>query len=64
MVGRVTELRTCALCGKPIGHGEAWLQRDDAATDVAHAGCVYRDEPSTEVQARWRPADDEAITWP
>jgi hypothetical protein len=47
----------CALCGDPIGDGEAWLVADDeGAGRVAHSGCVYRDEEPTARQ-RWMPAD-------
>lgn len=54
------ERPTCALCGNPIDAGEAWMEADDAgARMLAHAGCVYRDEPSAEAQARWRPGGTE-----
>lgn len=50
---------TCALCGRPIEVGEAWMEADDGdARLVAHAGCVYRDEPSAEAHAPWRPGGD------
>ena len=33
---------TCALCGKPIEVGEAWLVADEEEPPaVAHSGCVY-----------------------
>ncbi|HET6745687.1 MAG TPA: hypothetical protein VFH90_07530 [Candidatus Limnocylindria bacterium] len=51
---------TCALCGKPVEPGEAWMESDEeGARRVAHAGCVYRDEPSARTHASWRPGEPE-----
>jgi hypothetical protein len=52
---------TCALCGKPIEAGEAWMQSDEGgARRVAHAGCVYRDEHAPAERARWLPNEGRA----
>jgi hypothetical protein len=49
---------TCALCGNPIEAGEAWMEAASGEPRrVAHAGCVYRDEPTAEAPARWRPGE-------
>jgi hypothetical protein len=45
--------RTCALCGNPIEADEAWMTSD--AGDVAHSGCVYRDDETD--RGRWMPPD-------
>lgn len=47
-------LATCALCGDPIGDGEAWLTTD--AGDRAHSGCVYRDADAAD-RDRWTPPE-------
>jgi hypothetical protein len=62
IVGAV-EGSTCALCGNPIEAGEAWMvSDDDGARRVAHAGCAYRDEPSAQSHAAWRPGEAEVVT--
>jgi hypothetical protein len=54
----VTESPTCALCGKPIDTGEAWMEADDAgARLLAHSGCVYREEPTAAARDRWVPGE-------
>jgi hypothetical protein len=47
--------RRCALCGNPIGPGEAWLV-DERADQLAHSGCVYRDE-EPDARGRWSPGE-------
>ena len=52
---------TCVLCGKPIEIGEAWMETADGGTRrIAHAGCVYRDEP-THADRAWVPGDSDAL---
>jgi hypothetical protein len=47
----------CALCHDPIDVGEAWMVADEeGAHEVAHSGCVYRDE-EPDARQRWRAAD-------
>jgi hypothetical protein len=47
----------CALCGDPIGPGEALMETDvDGTRKVAHAGCVYRDE-EPDARQRWMATD-------
>jgi hypothetical protein len=48
--------RTCVLCGNPIADGEAWMEAEaDGIGQVAHAGCVYRDE-DPDARQRWMAA--------
>lgn len=30
---------------------------------VAHAGCVYQDEPDGQVHAMWEPGEGSALPW-
>jgi hypothetical protein len=43
----------CELCGEPIVPGEAWLKAQDGPPAIAHAGCVYREEPTAEPHRAW-----------
>jgi len=48
----------CELCGQPIDVGEAWMTADEeGARRVAHAGCVYREEPNADEHADWVPQE-------
>jgi tRNA U34 2-thiouridine synthase MnmA/TrmU len=47
----------CALCNDPIDVGEAWMVADEeGAHEVAHSGCVYRDE-EPDARQRWKAPD-------
>lgn len=47
--------RACALCGDPIETDHAWMS-NTMSGQLAHAGCVYRDERQPERRERWQPA--------
>ena len=50
--------RRCHLCGKPIEADEAWMAAEiDGSQRAAHAGCVYRDEPSAGADSWWEPQE-------
>jgi hypothetical protein len=50
--------RTCALCGKPIDIGEAWMRSDEEQAEaVAHSGCVYREDMDPDERAWWVPSE-------
>ena len=48
--------QVCALCGDPIEPDQARLT-SGSGERVAHAGCVYRDEPTSSHEERWEPAE-------
>jgi hypothetical protein len=51
---------SCAICGKPIEAGQAWMEAEEAGRRlVAHAGCVYRDAPSPQSVREWTPGDGD-----
>lgn len=54
---------TCALCGKPIEVGEAWLVADEEEPPaVAHSGCVYAVAMNPDERRRWTPSPSERTT--
>lgn len=47
---------SCALCGKPIETGEAWLTEDvEGGGRLAHSGCVYAEAMDPDERATWVP---------
>jgi len=57
------ELRICAICGVAIVVGEAWMETSgDGARLRAHAGCLYREEPTHRDEPReaWEPQESTA----
>ena len=47
----------CALCGRPIDVGEAWMRSDEEGSErVAHSGCVYSDS-DVAGRDRWMPPE-------
>ena len=53
-----TSERECALCGKRIDVGEAWMRSDEEdAERVAHSGCVYSEAMDSEERAWWVPSE-------
>jgi hypothetical protein len=50
--------RDCALCGKPIQVGEAWMRSEEEGSGkVAHSSCMYSEAMTPEERAWWVPAD-------
>ena len=50
--------RTCHLCGNAIEAGVVWMAAEvGSTTAVAHAECVYRDEPRPGDHPAWQPQD-------
>jgi hypothetical protein len=53
------ERAACAICGKPIDVGQAWMEADrDGARVRAHSECLYRDEHAG-IQG-WEPQEHAA----
>lgn len=60
MVGAMNATGPCALCGDPIDPDQAAMA-NVMTGQLAHSGCVYRDERAPERAERWQPATmDEA----
>lgn len=58
IVAQVEAERTCHFCGEAIDVGQAWMAADLAGgRAVAHAECVYREEPQAPEHAWWEPQE-------
>jgi len=54
------EQATCALCGTPIGAGQAWMEADSEGARVrAHAECLYREQG--DASGGWEPQEHSAL---
>lgn len=54
----MADKETCHFCGAPIDVGEVWMEADlEGSRAVAHAECVYREEPTAEEHAAWMPGE-------
>lgn len=54
------EQQTCAICGKVIDVGQAWMEADmEGAHRYAHAECLYRDGTDPR-EAGWEPQERSA----